>query len=38
MFIIKFLDAVIQDKSTSISIVDELPKGVMMMVMKVTHM
>ena len=35
----KFLDSGIQDVSTSISIVDKLPKGVMMMmVMKVTHM
>ena len=34
----KFWDAEIQDINTSISIVDKLPKGGMMLVMKVTHM
>ena len=39
-FFEKFLDAEIQDISTSISIVDKLPKlkGGIMLMMKVTHM
>ena len=40
IFFEKFLDAEIQDISTSISIVDKLPKlkGGIMLMMKVTHM